>query len=637
MSAKRVMLINMPFTTRWGPAIGLSLLKAALLRDGVPCDLKYFNLKFAASIGGELDDQIVFFIFDPLLGEWLFAEDLFGGRIPPPERYFADVLDPIMEAAGFPPSHIANRKEDILRLRAKVGPFLDECVASVDWNEYAIVGFTSVFEQNVASLALARRLKERYPHLKIVFGGANCDGAMGPALHRLFHFVDYVCVGEGDLNFPLLVKDILAGAPVGDIPGIVRREDGRSVPPAQINAPVRDMDIVPFPVYDDYVAQIKDGDLMADMEPRLFLETSRGCWWGEKQHCTFCSLNGTMMQYRSKSPQRVLDEIRYLHQNYGIKNIQVVDNIMDMRYFRDMLPRLAELNLPVDLFYETKANLRKDQVLAFREAGVSMIQPGVESLSSNVLRLMRKGVSMMQNIQLLRWCAEYMVTPIWNVLAGFPGEDPQDYQQQAELVPLLTHLYPPQALYMVTIQRFAPLYVRAEESGLRNVRAAKAYQYVYPFAVEDLNELAFQFDFDFADGRDPLSYTRDLKLAMDVWIRDHGRSELTSRTAGEEMVIHDTRAVALREEYRFKGLERAVYEFCDAAHTLADIRKHLADALPTENAAGSAVEKILADFVNAKLMIAENGRYLSLAVDSTFRQQTLARFVISSMAGSPAD
>ena len=86
MSAKRVMLINMPFTTRWGPAIGLSLLKAALLRDGVACDLKYFNLKFAASIGGEFDDQIVFFIFDPLLGEWLFAEDLFGDRIPLDQR-----------------------------------------------------------------------------------------------------------------------------------------------------------------------------------------------------------------------------------------------------------------------------------------------------------------------------------------------------------------------------------------------------------------------------------------------------------------------------------------------------------------------------------------------------------------------
>ena len=93
MSEKRVMLINMPFATRWGPAIGLSLLKAALLRDGVACDLKYFNQMFATAIGGDFDDQIGHFIFDPLLGEWLFAEDLFGDRIPSAEEYFAEYLE----------------------------------------------------------------------------------------------------------------------------------------------------------------------------------------------------------------------------------------------------------------------------------------------------------------------------------------------------------------------------------------------------------------------------------------------------------------------------------------------------------------------------------------------------------------
>ncbi len=636
MNAKRIMLINMPFTTRWGPAIGLSLLKAALVRDGVACDMKYFNLEFASTIGGTYDDQIVFFIFDPLLGEWLFADDLFGDRIPSPEKYFAEVLDPIMALAGFPETHIANQKEEILRIREKVGPFLDECVESVDWNEYAVVGFTSVFEQNVASLALARRLKERYPHLVIVFGGANCDGDMGPAMHRVFPFVDYVCVGEGDLNFPVLVKNVLEGLPVGDIPGIVRREDNQSVLPSRINAPVKDMDSLPFPIFEDYISQVKKGNLMEDMEPRLFLETSRGCWWGEKQHCTFCSLNGTMMQFRSKSAEQVIEEVQYLNRNYEFKKIQVVDNIMDIHYFRDLLPRLAELNMPVELFYETKANLRKEQVRQFREAGVLMIQPGVESLNTNILKLMRKGVSMLQNIQLLRWCAEYQVTPIWNVLGGFPNEDPADYDQQTELVPLLTHLPAPEALYLVTVQRFAPLYVRSEEFGLCNVRASKAYQYIYPFPAEDLKDLAFQFDFDFADGRNPMTYTRELKRAIEVWREDQGRSVLTSRLAGAELVIRDTRAVAVQEEYRFSGVRRAIYEFCDAAHNPADIEKHLAACLPSENVSDALVQEILAEFMRAKLMVSENDRYLSLAVDLTFKDQMYADLLISSMADAPA-
>ena len=104
-----------------------------------------------------------------------------------------------------------------------------------------------------------------------------------------------------------------------------------------------------------------------------------------------------------------------------------VDNILDMRYFRDVLPQLRERQLGLTLFYETKANLTKEQVKLLRDAGVLAIQPGVESLSTHVLQLMRKGVTALQNIQLLKWCRQYGVTVAWNLLYGFPGETAADY------------------------------------------------------------------------------------------------------------------------------------------------------------------------------------------------------------------
>src|SRR5262249_52378449 len=159
-----------------------------------------------------------------------------------------------------------------------------------------------------------------------------------------------------------------------------------------------------------------------------------------------------------KSPERALTELTELVDRYDTRYFDSVDNIIDLRYFRNVLPRLAEMQLEVELFYETKANLRKEQVRLLREAGVVQIQPGIESLNSSVLRLMRKGVSALQNIQLLRWCAEYMVQPFWNLLAGFPGEDPADYARQAELVPLLTHLPPPSGLSLIRLDRFSPLF-----------------------------------------------------------------------------------------------------------------------------------------------------------------------------------
>ena len=55
-------------------------------------------------------------------------------------------------------------------------------------------------------------------------------------------------------------------------------------------------------------------------------------------------------------------------------------------------------------------------------AGVHRIQPGIESLSNNVLKLMRKGTTGIRNIQLLKWCKQYKIAVDWNILYGFPGK-----------------------------------------------------------------------------------------------------------------------------------------------------------------------------------------------------------------------
>ena len=53
------------------------------------------------------------------------------------------------------------------------------------------------------------------------------------------------------------------------------------------------------------------------------------------------------------------------------------------------------------------------------------IQPGIESLSDHVLKLMRKGTTALQNIQLLKWCREYGVQPEWNLLSASRASRPR--------------------------------------------------------------------------------------------------------------------------------------------------------------------------------------------------------------------
>src|SRR4029079_11456522 len=100
---------------------------------------------------------------------------------------------------------------------------------------------------------------------------------------------------------------------------------------------VQDLDALPYPDCDDFFEQLAKTDLgvpVEQLKPRLMFETSRGCWWGEKSHCTFCGLNGATMSFRAKSEARALAELSYLHERFPECGVSVTDNILDMKYFR---------------------------------------------------------------------------------------------------------------------------------------------------------------------------------------------------------------------------------------------------------------------------------------------------------------
>ena len=105
---------------------------------------------------------------------------------------------------------------------------------------------------------------------------------------------------------------------------------------------VATMDLVESPDYDDYVEQaesfIQAGLLPEDLMQGVMFETSRGCWYGAKNHCKFCGLNGLEIGYRRKSPQRILAEIDDLADRYNPDLLQAADNIMPLEFRREVLP-----------------------------------------------------------------------------------------------------------------------------------------------------------------------------------------------------------------------------------------------------------------------------------------------------------
>jgi ribosomal peptide maturation radical SAM protein 1 len=593
-----VLLVSTPFGSLDRPALGLGLLQAQLERAGVPCGTRHLGFAFADRIGADeyrwLAGDVPYTSF---AGEWVFAASLSPGL--DGSAYVREVL---RGTWNLDERAVAR----ILRIRAAVEPFLEACVAAPGWEGVDVVGFTSTFAQNVAALALATRLKARHPHLVTVLGGANVEGEMGEAVHAGYRAIDVVVSGEGDHTLPALVDAIGSGRDLAEVPGIVFRRGTDSVAtgPAPL---VQDLDALPPPDHAPFFADRARSTAAVGPSPRLLIETSRGCWWGAKQHCTFCGLNGGTMRFRSKSPDRVLDELRTLHRRYGIAHVDVVDNILDMHYFTTLLPHLADdADLDLRLFYEVKANLTLEQVQLLAAAGVRGIQPGIESLSDHVLELMNKGTTTLQNVQLLRWCEEQGVVAEWNLLYGFPGEDPADYDAMLPVIDAIDHLRPPSGLGPVRLDRFSPYHADPARHGIVDVRPMAVYRHLYDLPEHELARVACYFDFAYADGRRPLAYAAAVVDRIERWMASGASGRLTQREDGGRTVLTDTRPGS-RGEVALTGWRAEVYGAADRVATLARLRGR-AD-VPAEK-----LERFVDACVTRRLLLRTGDRVLALAV-----------------------
>ena len=402
----------MPFVEAQRPSIALGLLQAALAGTEIRSEIVYANFGFAETIGLVAYQAMQSAPNDHLLGEWCFARSLFPGAADEDEEYLNLVLD--VRCQGFPAE--LDKRKDLMRwVRAQAAGFINRVAETIVARGSRLVGCSSSFQQHCASLALLKRIHELSPETVLLMGGANCEGEMGLETLRVSPWVDCVVSGEADAIFVDLCRALLdcgRGTKPGVMPvGAITQADLRGKFETQsCNLPrpvIRDLDALPTPDYDDYFTTLRSSTLSNLIEPGLLAESSRGCWWGEKSHCTFCGLNGIGMKYRSKSPKRVLAELAELSGRYGIRSVQFVDNILDMSFFKTVLPQLAAADEGYALFYETKANLKREQVKMLTAAGVRWIQPGIESLDDNLLRLIGKGNSAAMNVQLLKWLSEF--------------------------------------------------------------------------------------------------------------------------------------------------------------------------------------------------------------------------------------
>ncbi|HEY0512177.1 MAG TPA: RiPP maturation radical SAM C-methyltransferase [Thermoanaerobaculia bacterium] len=503
----KIVLLNLPFAAYHLPSIGMTQIKSVVDRrfpGEVDLQLAYANMDVAGWIGLDLYERIGSSGEHLQSGfpEWFFREAAFPELPDNTEEYFARYYPGHDEAA-------LRFRRTILEKRRGVGAVLDGIIDRYGLDRAGVVGFTSMFFENSVAFALARKVKERNPAAITVLGGATSESPSGEEFIRHVEALDFVFSGPGLESFPRFVDNLLRGEADANhrIPGVFsRRNQGREVGPMgeelDINLPI-ELDYGPF------VQALAEKFPDWDVKAVLPFETSRGCWWGERSHCTFCGLNKTTMGYRAMRPDLAVELIRSLFRYADRASVLMcVDNILQRGYVKEVFPYLdTPPGLPI--FYQLKANLNDGEVEAMSRAGVKLITPGFESLSTATLKLMEKGVTAFHNIQVMKYCALHDVHPGWNILVGSPGEQEETYAKYVRDLPLLVHLPAPQGLFSIHFNRYSPYFTRAADFGL-DLTPLDYYAMVYPFPPEAIANVAY----DFADANLDAEYL----LALAKWI-----------------------------------------------------------------------------------------------------------------------
>jgi ribosomal peptide maturation radical SAM protein 1 len=541
------LIIVPPFAGLDRPSLAAHLLQACARREGYEVRVFYANHSLARLMDEVTYEAVCFAPTSNLLGERFFASVAYG--VPPFGRDDPQIQCALVEVSGK-----VELSPDVLRGReAQIHDWVRSVSAAIAARRFPVVGCSTTFEQTAASVALLNHIKAARPRTITILGGANCEGEMAQGLLSLGARIDHIFSGESEETFPRFLGAVRAGR----------------LPAERIIAgkPCRDLDGLPTPDFQEYFDQrdhFLPGSYFASREVAwLPYESSRGCWWGEKHHCTFCGINGLGMQFREKSADRVIEELGGLVAKHGSGQFCMVDNIMPHRYFQTLIPRLGREVPDLHLFYEQKANLTLDQVVALRDAGVAEVQPGIESLATNVLRLMDKGVSARQNIALLRYAGSAGIRLSWNLLYGFPGDDAADYRQTLSMLPLLRHLPPPGQLGRLSIDRFSPYFDRPGNYGIHDLYPMPSYASVLP-PQADVPRIAYHFlgQYDSGSLADPAMLEQleaEILAWQNSWIRpDTAPPALrVVALAEDQYVLLDSRELAETRPVRFLDHEEA--------------------------------------------------------------------------------
>lgn len=607
---QKIGLISTPWPLYTRPSIQMGTLKAFLQAHmpDLQIEVFHFYLQVAKAIGYRFYQEIS-------ERTWL-AESMYSALLYPKQTKQAQALfskesdrNSILRQANF--------KTLTLRIKKTTDAFLNR----QNWDRYQLLGFSISYCQLTSSLYAIKWLKKRFPRLFIVVGGASTSGATAYGLLEKFPEIDLVVNGEGELPLYHIIEHLKRtprDLDLSKIQGVISRNvDGNG----QCNASISQLETLnelPVPDYDDYFDMLKAFNAPKVFFPTLPVEISRGCWWkraagsAKATGCTFCNLNLQWRGYRHKSASQVVSEIDYLTRRHQTLSVAIMDNVLPKQGSTEIFKQIAKLDKDLNLFGEVRATATWEELSAMRDSGMREVQVGIEALSSRLLKKLRKGTTVIQNLEIMKNCEALGIRNISNLILQFPASDAQDVAETSKTLEFVLPFYPLKAVNF-WLGLGSPVWHQPQKYGLSAVFNHPKWAYLFP------REICRKVPFIVQAYRGNLAYQRKIwrpvKEKISLWQKQyfevHAASGdlpiLSYRDGRDFIIIRQRRFQAEHISHRLVGDSRLIYLHCRKPCSIKAIFSKFPDL------AGDKILKFLRMMVDKKLMFEENNHYLSLA------------------------
>lgn len=619
MKKTDVCLVYMPFADTKMPSMALSLLKACLAEKNISAMVNYANLYFAKQCGIREYNRLFFTKQNHLMGEFVFSKVAHGKS----GKNLDDYVDWLFNCRskenghkGQSSSEWERRKKWLDWFQREAEVFIESTTRRILALEPKIVGISSMFQQNNASIALIKNIKKINPEIVVMIGGANCMGQAGAAMLEYVDGVDYVFFGEADEIFGDVCGDVLNEKMDSQVKlpyGVLSKDGCRQN--RSMHRVTQNLDALPYPDFEDYFLAYQ---MLSKSKPILLVEGSRGCWWGEKSPCAFCGLNGLAYTYRSKQTKRLVAELEFLLEKYDANVCFFTDSILSNVHMKELPDYLKRLPKQAQYFCEIKSNVALADIRALVQAGFHYFQPGIESVQDDILRLMNKGCRAIKQIEALKIFKRCRAHAAWNILCGFPGETMEAYREIEKIIPQITHFQAPNSFFHLSYHRNSGYMLQADQYGL-NLQPAQVYDFIY-FACKDfIDKTAYLFEP--VDEKEKAFYynctakggvfASIYQMVMDWNIGYRTNPDRLDMTVDEEKIeITDMRKIAKQTFYTLQGIDYDVYLACGGVVSGRALAEKFR-ARYTKDEISASLRRLCQDH----LVIQIGEEYLALAVE----------------------